>query len=253
MHLEAENTVYNIRDSKSPPVHLYVAIFKLGVPSDHRMMMPWKFYDDISKAQYTPPTPTRRNCRVASRRCRRCEHNSRRLPTDSVDNLETDQTDSIAIDYVSFDIDIDNFSTMTSSCRHSSLLQKLPILIKIHVVRHTAMESVWPISKLSTESVGSRCELVANCVHTADATRQFRRVGIGGVYWAWWSGVIVLTDIQRDTQTNTAENYTTLAAWVLAQICRICVYTSDDPMTILLNSSGTRSCWSDVWSCVYCV
>jgi len=37
------------------------------------------------------------------------------------------------------------------------------------------MESV---SKLSTESVGSRRELVANCVHTsdADATKQFRCV-----------------------------------------------------------------------------
>jgi len=32
------------------------------------------------------------------------------------------------------------------------------------------MESVWSVSKLSTESVGSRRELVANCVHTADAT-----------------------------------------------------------------------------------
>ena len=42
------------------------------------------------KAQYTPPTPTRRNCFVASRRRRRrrCVHefatSSRRLPTDSV-------------------------------------------------------------------------------------------------------------------------------------------------------------------------
>jgi len=46
------------------------------------------------------------------------------------------------------------------------------------------MELVWSVSKLSTESVGSRRELVANCVHTtdADATKQFRRVG--GVYWA---------------------------------------------------------------------
>jgi len=50
----------------------------------------------------------------------------------------------------------------------------------------SAMESVWPVSKFSTESVGSRRELVANCVHTAntDATKQFRRVGVGGVYWA---------------------------------------------------------------------
>ena len=33
------------------------------------------------------------------------------------------------------------------------------------------MESVWPVSTLSTESVGSRRELVANCVHTADVTQ----------------------------------------------------------------------------------
>ena len=40
------------------------------------------------------------------------------------------------------------------------------------------------VFKLSTKSVGSRRELVASCVHTADAdaTKQFRRVG--GVYWA---------------------------------------------------------------------
>jgi len=60
--------------------------------------------------------------------------------------------------------------------------------IKIHVVRQTAMESVWPVSKLSTESVGSRRELVANsCTYRRrrrDATKQFRRVGVGGVYWA---------------------------------------------------------------------
>jgi len=31
------------------------------------------------------------------------------------------------------------------------------------------MESVWTVSKLTTESVGSRRELVADCVHIADA------------------------------------------------------------------------------------
>jgi len=48
------------------------------------------------------------------------------------------------------------------------------------------VESVWSVLKLSTESVGSRRELVVNCVHTADAdaTKQFCRVGVGGVYWA---------------------------------------------------------------------
>ena len=52
------------------------------------------------------------------------------------------------------------------------------------------MESVWSVSKLSTESVGSRRELVANCVHTADATKRFRRVD--SVYWA-------LVDIGSDS------------------------------------------------------
>jgi len=46
------------------------------------------------------------------------------------------------------------------------------------------MESVWSVYKLSTESIGSCRELVANCVHTADATKQFCRIGVGGVYWA---------------------------------------------------------------------
>jgi len=46
-----------------------------------------------------PNTRRRRDKTVLSRR--RCEHefatSSRRLPTDSVDNLETDQTDSKAV------------------------------------------------------------------------------------------------------------------------------------------------------------
>ena len=65
--------------------------------------------------------PTWLNCRVASRR--RCKSNShlyssRRLPTDSVDNLETDQ--SALTTWIL--IDIDNFlSTLASLCRHLSL------------------------------------------------------------------------------------------------------------------------------------
>jgi len=58
-----------------------------------------------TNAQYTPPTPTRRNCFVASTSAvwTQFATSSRRLPTDSVDNLETDQTDSIAFDYTNFD------------------------------------------------------------------------------------------------------------------------------------------------------
>jgi len=62
----------------------------------------------------------------------------------------------------------------------TSLLKKLSISIKIGVIKRYG---VWSVSKLSTESVGSRRELVANCVHTADAdadaTKQFRQVGVG--------------------------------------------------------------------------
>jgi len=43
-----------------------------------------------------------------------------RLPTDSVDNLETDQTDSIAVSLREFWSILITFSTMTSLCRHLS-------------------------------------------------------------------------------------------------------------------------------------
>jgi len=77
----------------------------------------------------------------------------------------------------------------------SSLLKKLSVSIKIHVVKQTQKQSqtqsVWPVSKLSIESVGSsRRELVVNsCTHLRrrrDATKQFRRVD--GVYWALRAG-----------------------------------------------------------------
>jgi len=63
------------------------------------------------------------------------------------------------------------------------------------------MESVWSVSKLSTESVGSRRE----CVHTAyadatkqfrrDETRQFRLVGVGGVYWALIRSLLLMSGV----------------------------------------------------------
>jgi len=65
-----------------------------------------------------------------------------------------------------------------------SLLKKLSIFMKIGVIKRYRVCLVsFQIS--SPESVGSRRELVANFVHTADAdaTKQFRCVGVGGVYW----------------------------------------------------------------------
>jgi len=78
----------------------------------------------------------------------------------------------------------------------TSLLKKLSIFIKIGVIKRYRV--CWSVSKLSTESVGSRRELVPNCVHTADsdATKQFRRVGVGGVYWALhWLDIVSLASM----------------------------------------------------------
>ena len=142
------------------------------------------FPRQVWRSTVMPNTHRRRDETVLLHRRRRCERNSqlacnecRRIQSK---NLETDQTDSIALHYTIL-IDIDNF--FSNDVTMSSLLKKV---INIYQNSHsqTAMESVWPVFKLSIESVRSRRELVANCVHTADATKQFRRVGVGGVYWA---------------------------------------------------------------------
>jgi len=67
----------------------------------------------------------------------------------------------------------------------SSLLKKLSISIKIHVVKQLwSLFGQFPNCRPNPSAVVGH-ELVANCVHTADAdaTKQFRRVGVGGVYW----------------------------------------------------------------------
>jgi len=72
---------------------------------------------------------------------------------------------------------------VTSDGIMASLLKKLQISIKIHVVK-----LLWSLFglQLSTDSVGGRRELVANSVHCShrrrDSTRQLSRVGVGGVY-----------------------------------------------------------------------
>jgi len=54
----------------------------------------------------------------------------------------------------------------------SSSLKNLSISIKIHVVKPLwSLFASFKIVDLWTESVGSRRELVANCVHTTDATQ----------------------------------------------------------------------------------
>jgi len=131
-------------------------------------------------AQYTPPTL--RNCLVASRRRWRCVHefatSSRRLPTDSIDNLKTGQTDSIAVWLTWNLIDTDNFfnsdDTMTS------------LLKKVINIQNWCNQTLWSLFGQFQNCRPNPSAVVANCVHTADAdaTKQFRRVGVGGVYWA---------------------------------------------------------------------
>jgi len=59
---------------------------------------------------------------------------------------------------------------VTSDDIMTSLLKKLSISIKIHAVKPLwSLFSVWSVSKLSTDSVGSHRERVANSVYTADA------------------------------------------------------------------------------------
>jgi len=72
---------------------------------------------------------------------------SRRLPTDSVDNLETGQTDSVAVWLREFWSILITFSTMTSLCRHFSL------------------NSTWNCK------LGHDCRRVSECVHSADTTQ----------------------------------------------------------------------------------
>jgi len=106
-------------------------------------------------------------------------YSSRRLPTDSVGNLETVQTDSIAVwlrEFWSILITFFNNDDIMTS-----LLKKLSISIKIGVIKRygVCLVSFRIADRIRRQSSWASCEL---CSHRwRDATRQFRR--IGGVYW----------------------------------------------------------------------
>jgi len=53
--------------------------------------------------------------------------------------------------------------------RHNDVIVDKVINVDQNSRSQTVMEYVWSVSKLSTKSVGSRRQLVANSVHTADA------------------------------------------------------------------------------------
>jgi len=108
--------------------------------------------------QYTPPTPTRLNstqldswvnCRVESRRP--CE----RTRQQSWPSLQFPVLWAIEVD---------------DKWRHNDVIVEKVINVDQNSRSQAAMKCLWSVFKLlSTESVDSRCERVANSVHTADA------------------------------------------------------------------------------------
>jgi len=86
---------------------------------------------------------------------------------------------------------------------------------------------------LSTESAGSRRELVANCVHTADAdaTKQFRRVG--GVYWA------LACTIQHGTMKSAIILLSIIMYMYTAQL-GLCVHMVPNGPKCTVGSAGSR-------------
>jgi len=98
---------------------------------------------------------------VLWRRRRRCEQNSQ-LAHDDCRRIRSTilklTNRPLAFDYTSFDRYWEHFQQW----RHYVVIVEKVTNIYQNSRSQTAMESIWPVSKLSTESVGSRRELVAN-------------------------------------------------------------------------------------------
>ena len=111
----------------------------------------WYLFDakSSSQAQYIPPTPTRLNCRVESRR---------RL------NAPVGSRDPVYNFLCCWAIELGGKWRHSGQCRHYWKSYQYRSKSR----SQTGMQSVWSVFKLSTESIGSRRELVANSVHTAD-------------------------------------------------------------------------------------
>ena len=135
---------------------------------------------DNSLAQCTPPTQTRLSGQVVtsvSEVWTQFATSSRRLPTDSVDSLETDQTDCIAVWLREFCSILVTFSTMTSLRRHSwptLIAQQHRIILNwvttdgcVHTADTTQRD--FAVGKF-VETRWHCCQLAVNCVHTTDAS-----------------------------------------------------------------------------------
>ena len=123
--------------------------------------IPFHAMRNHTNAWYTPPT--RRNCLVGSRCVHEFATSSRRLPTDSIDNLETVQTDSIAVWRTTWiSIDTDNF--FNSDDIMTSLLKKLSIFIKIGAMKRygVCLASFKIVDRIRRQSSSASCKL---CSH----------------------------------------------------------------------------------------
>jgi len=128
----------------------------------------WKFQ---AKAQYTSPTPTRRNCRVASRvgigDYSQLAHDDCGRIRSTIWKLNLQQ-----FDYANFDlIDIDNF--FNNDVIISSTVQEIVNWVTtadgcVHTADTTQLD--FAVGKFVQTRRDCR-QLVANSVHTADATQ----------------------------------------------------------------------------------
>jgi len=146
---------------------------------------------EVYYAQYTPPT--RRNCFVASRQRQRrwCVHefatSSRRLPTDSIDNLETGQTDCVCFCVLTTWILIDTDNFFNSDDIMTSLLKKLTIFIKIGVIKRygVCLVSFKIVDRIRWQSSSASCELCSYRRRRRDKTvssRWRRRCVLGLIF-----------------------------------------------------------------------
>jgi len=119
-----------------------------------------------SKAQYTPPTPTRLNCQVLSR------VGGVNAPVSTWQSWPSLQ---FPVGYSGYCWPIE----VGDKWRHNDVIVEKVINIDQTSRSQPAIESVWSVSELSTESVGSRRDLVANCVHSTVESRRRRRCVLG--------------------------------------------------------------------------
>ena len=149
-------------------------------------MQDWKMRDEMSSIYgnwtwYTPPTTTRLNCRVESRR--RSVLNSQLV-------------------HDGFGLKIENWTCWEFI--QSELAAKLETGSRLPTGEYTSPDTTQlecSVFNFSTKHVGSRRELVANSIHTAlsrrDSTRQLSHVGVGVVCWAIGDGKWVNVALNR--------------------------------------------------------